>query len=79
MAGPLDAGVIGVAREAQLSQKIGTVADACERWGMPQLTEIRQAVSAAFLIFEAGDSAIMANSTSVACGLGEAPSASKAA
>jgi len=33
-------GTIGVPREAQLSQKIGQVADACEMWGMLQLTEI---------------------------------------
>ncbi len=33
-------GTIGVPREAQLSQKIGQVADACELWGMPQLSEI---------------------------------------
>lgn len=33
-------GGIGVEREAELSQKIGFVADECERWGIPQLTEI---------------------------------------
>lgn len=33
-------GTIGVAREAQLSQKIGAVADACELWGLPQISEI---------------------------------------
>lgn len=33
-------GVIGVAREAQLSRKIGAVADECDRWGMPQMTEV---------------------------------------
>lgn len=33
-------GVIGVEREAQLSRKIGQVAEACERWGMPMLTEM---------------------------------------
>jgi fructose-bisphosphate aldolase/2-amino-3,7-dideoxy-D-threo-hept-6-ulosonate synthase len=33
-------GVIGVPREAQLSHKIGMVSDECERWGMPQMTEV---------------------------------------
>jgi fructose-bisphosphate aldolase/2-amino-3,7-dideoxy-D-threo-hept-6-ulosonate synthase len=33
-------GVIGVPREAQLSHKIGLVSDECDRWGMPQLTEV---------------------------------------
>jgi fructose-bisphosphate aldolase/2-amino-3,7-dideoxy-D-threo-hept-6-ulosonate synthase len=33
-------GVIGVPREAQLARKIGMVSDECERWGMPQLTEV---------------------------------------
>jgi len=33
-------GVIGVPREAQLSHKIGMVHDACEKWGMPMLTEM---------------------------------------
>jgi fructose-bisphosphate aldolase/2-amino-3,7-dideoxy-D-threo-hept-6-ulosonate synthase len=33
-------GVIGVPREAQLSRKIGMVADDCDRWGMPQMTEV---------------------------------------
>ena len=33
-------GVIGIPREAQLSRKIGTTADACDRWGMPMLTEM---------------------------------------
>ena len=33
-------GVIGVPREAQLSRKIGLVADACELLGVPQMTEI---------------------------------------
>ena len=33
-------GVIGVAREAQLSRKIGQVTEQCERLGMPQLTEM---------------------------------------
>jgi fructose-bisphosphate aldolase/2-amino-3,7-dideoxy-D-threo-hept-6-ulosonate synthase len=33
-------GVIGVPREAQLSQKIGMVSDECDVWGMPQLTEV---------------------------------------
>jgi fructose-bisphosphate aldolase/2-amino-3,7-dideoxy-D-threo-hept-6-ulosonate synthase len=33
-------GVIGVPREAQLSRKIGMVSDECDRWGMPQLTEV---------------------------------------
>jgi fructose-bisphosphate aldolase/2-amino-3,7-dideoxy-D-threo-hept-6-ulosonate synthase len=33
-------GVIGVPREAQLSHKIGMVSDECDRWGMPQLTEV---------------------------------------
>ena len=33
-------GVIGVPREAQLSHKIGMVNEACERWGMPMLTEM---------------------------------------
>lgn len=33
-------GVIGVPREAQLSRKIGLVSDECDRWGMPQLTEV---------------------------------------
>lgn len=33
-------GTIGVPREAQLSQKIGQVSDACELWGIPHLTEI---------------------------------------
>jgi fructose-bisphosphate aldolase/2-amino-3,7-dideoxy-D-threo-hept-6-ulosonate synthase len=33
-------GVIGVPREAQLAHKIGLVADECDRWGMPQLTEM---------------------------------------
>ena len=33
-------GVIGVPREAQLSRKIGMVSDECDRWGMPQMTEV---------------------------------------
>jgi len=33
-------GVIGVPREAQLSRKIGTTADECDRWGMPMMTEM---------------------------------------
>ncbi len=33
-------GVIGVPREAELSQKIGQVNDACERWGMPLMVEM---------------------------------------
>jgi len=33
-------GVIGVPREAQLSQKIGMAADECDVWGMPMLTEV---------------------------------------
>ncbi len=33
-------GVIGVPREAQLSRKIGEVTQDCERFGMPQLTEM---------------------------------------
>jgi len=33
-------GVIGVPREAQLSHKIGMVSDECDKWGMPQLTEV---------------------------------------
>ncbi len=33
-------GVIGVPREAQLSQKIGTVTEECERLGIPQMTEM---------------------------------------
>ncbi|MBC7327400.1 fructose-bisphosphate aldolase [bacterium] len=33
-------GVIGVPREAQLSHKIGMVNEACEKWGMPMLTEM---------------------------------------
>jgi fructose-bisphosphate aldolase/2-amino-3,7-dideoxy-D-threo-hept-6-ulosonate synthase len=33
-------GVIGVPREAQLSRKIGLVSDECDRWGMPQMTEV---------------------------------------
>jgi fructose-bisphosphate aldolase/2-amino-3,7-dideoxy-D-threo-hept-6-ulosonate synthase len=33
-------GVIGVPREAQLSQKIGMVSDECDVWGVPQLTEV---------------------------------------
>jgi len=33
-------GVIGVVREAQLSQKIGNTAEECEIWGMPMLTEM---------------------------------------
>ncbi|HID95297.1 MAG TPA: fructose-bisphosphate aldolase, partial [Candidatus Latescibacteria bacterium] len=33
-------GVIGVPREAQLSQKIGTTADDCNWWGMPMMTEM---------------------------------------
>jgi fructose-bisphosphate aldolase/2-amino-3,7-dideoxy-D-threo-hept-6-ulosonate synthase len=33
-------GVIGVPREAQLAHKIGMVSDECDRWGMPQLTEV---------------------------------------
>ena len=33
-------GIIGVPREAQLSRKIGQVTQDCERFGMPQLTEI---------------------------------------
>jgi fructose-bisphosphate aldolase/2-amino-3,7-dideoxy-D-threo-hept-6-ulosonate synthase len=32
--------VIGVAREADLFQKVGNVAEASERWGVPQLTEM---------------------------------------
>jgi len=33
-------GVIGVPREAELSQKIGQVNEACERWGMPMMVEM---------------------------------------
>lgn len=33
-------GTIGVPREAQLSEKIGQVADVCEMWGVPQISEI---------------------------------------
>ncbi len=33
-------GVIGVPREAQLSKKIGTTAEECEKLGMPMLTEM---------------------------------------
>ena len=33
-------GVIGIPREAQLSHKIGMVADECDQWGMPQMTEV---------------------------------------
>lgn len=33
-------GVIGVPREAELSQKIGLVNEACERWGMPMMVEM---------------------------------------
>lgn len=33
-------GVIGVSREAQLSQKIGAVSEECERLGIPQMTEM---------------------------------------
>jgi fructose-bisphosphate aldolase/2-amino-3,7-dideoxy-D-threo-hept-6-ulosonate synthase len=33
-------GTIGVPRETQLSQKIGAVADSCEMWGLPQISEI---------------------------------------
>ncbi|MGQ9632496.1 MAG: class I fructose-bisphosphate aldolase [bacterium] len=33
-------GVIGVPREAQLSHKIGKVAQDCEVWGMPMMTEM---------------------------------------
>ncbi len=38
--GVVTVGTIGVPREAQLSQKIGLVADACELWGIPQMSEI---------------------------------------
>jgi len=33
-------GVIGVPREAQLSHKIGKVAEECEIWGIPMMTEM---------------------------------------
>jgi len=33
-------GVIGVPKESDLSHKIGMVADECEKWGVPQLTEM---------------------------------------
>ncbi|HIE04158.1 MAG TPA: fructose-bisphosphate aldolase [Candidatus Latescibacteria bacterium] len=33
-------GVIGVPREAQLSRKIGTTAEECDKWGMPMMTEM---------------------------------------
>lgn len=33
-------GVIGVAREAELSEKIGRAAEECEKWGMPMMTEM---------------------------------------
>ena len=33
-------GVIGVPREAELSEKIGKINDDCERWGMPMMTEV---------------------------------------
>jgi fructose-bisphosphate aldolase/2-amino-3,7-dideoxy-D-threo-hept-6-ulosonate synthase len=38
--GVVTVGTIGTARESQLSQKIGLVADACELWGLPQMSEI---------------------------------------
>jgi len=33
-------GVIGVPREAELSQKIGQVNEVCERWGIPMMVEM---------------------------------------
>jgi len=33
-------GIIGVPREAQLSHKIGTVSEGCEKWGIPQMVEM---------------------------------------
>jgi len=33
-------GVIGVPREAQLSRKIGLVAEECDKWGMPMMAEM---------------------------------------
>jgi fructose-bisphosphate aldolase/2-amino-3,7-dideoxy-D-threo-hept-6-ulosonate synthase len=33
-------GVIGVAREAQLSKKIAFIAEDCERWGVPMMCEM---------------------------------------
>ena len=33
-------GVIGIPREAQLSKKNGYVAEQCELWGMPMMTEM---------------------------------------
>ena len=33
-------GVIGVPREAQLSRKIGTTAEECDRWEIPMMTEM---------------------------------------
>ncbi len=33
-------GIIGVPREAEMSRKIGMVAEECEKWGIPQLSEM---------------------------------------
>ncbi len=33
-------GIIGVPREAEMSRKIGYVAEECEKWGIPQLAEM---------------------------------------
>jgi fructose-bisphosphate aldolase/2-amino-3,7-dideoxy-D-threo-hept-6-ulosonate synthase len=33
-------GTIGVAREGQLSRKIGFIADECDKWGLPMLCEM---------------------------------------